>query len=234
MLMFRKTTLLGSCLLLPVVANIVLIDIFYRIDLGAMIVAILMLFALLLILSFHKEELLDAFWRKQPRVAAEPAHRKYGYAKHAVRFLIVAAPAIFTYWVANYNNRAPTLIDGAWDVVSVTPQTNARAAELVTVFFERNRASMCVLKRRDGQYEVHHFEVDGPKQMLTIWEQWRWRGPVIFTGAYEMNGDDLKIHGKFANDATEVTLLLRRRAQIAAAFGEQTASDIDSSLLFRL
>src|SRR5436190_13158380 len=33
LLMFRKTTLLGSCLLLPVVTNIILIDIFYRIAL---------------------------------------------------------------------------------------------------------------------------------------------------------------------------------------------------------
>ena len=235
MLMFRRTTLLGSCLLLPVVANIVLIDIFYRIDLGALIVAILMLFGLLLILSFHKDELLDLFWRKQKQVAAEPrATGRRTYAKHTVRFLIVAAPAIFTYWVANYNNRAPTPIDGAWDVVSVTPQTDARAAAMVTVFFERNRASMCVFRRRDGQYEEHHFEVDRPRQMLTIWEQWLRKGQVIFTGSYEMSGDDLKIHGKFASEATEVTLMLRRRAQTAAVLGEQPFAGLNSSALSRL
>src|SRR2546425_12625108 len=42
LLMFRKTTLLGSCLLLPVVTNIILIDIFYRIALDALLVALLM------------------------------------------------------------------------------------------------------------------------------------------------------------------------------------------------
>jgi hypothetical protein len=225
MLMFRRTALLGSCLLLPVVANIVLIDIFYQIDLGALIVAILMLFGLLLILSFHKEKLLDVFWRKPKQVAAEPANKKHSYAKQAVRFLIVAAPAVFTYWVANYNNRAPTPIDGAWEVMSVTPETDARAAELVTVFFERNRASLCVFKRRDGQYEDHHFEVDGPRQTVTIWEQWLRKGQVIFTGAYELNGDNLKIHGKFANDPTEVMLMLRRRRQIAG-----TGSSLEGAL----
>src|SRR2546426_12506832 len=35
LLMFRKTVLLGSCLLLPIVANIILIGIFYRIAIDA-------------------------------------------------------------------------------------------------------------------------------------------------------------------------------------------------------
>src|SRR5262245_17795233 len=48
-LMFRRTTLIGSCFLLPIVSNILLIDIFYRIDPGAMIVAVLLLFGLVLI-----------------------------------------------------------------------------------------------------------------------------------------------------------------------------------------
>src|SRR5216110_286805 len=42
LLMFRKTTLLGSCLLFPIVTNIVLIDIFYGIDPGALLVALIM------------------------------------------------------------------------------------------------------------------------------------------------------------------------------------------------
>src|SRR2546423_13924738 len=38
LLMFRRTTLLGSCLLLAVITNIILVDIFYQIDIVAPLV----------------------------------------------------------------------------------------------------------------------------------------------------------------------------------------------------
>src|SRR6185436_11199328 len=42
LLMFGRTTLLGACLLLPIIANIILVDIFYVIDPGALLVAVFM------------------------------------------------------------------------------------------------------------------------------------------------------------------------------------------------
>ncbi|HVG28165.1 MAG TPA: hypothetical protein VM864_00445 [Pyrinomonadaceae bacterium] len=48
LLMFRKTTLLGSCILLPVVSNIILVDVFYGIDPGALLVALLIEVALII------------------------------------------------------------------------------------------------------------------------------------------------------------------------------------------
>ena len=214
--MFRKTTLLGSCLLLPVICNIVLVDIFYQIDPGATIVAIGLFFAVLLILSFHREELVNLFWTKQNSVVPdEPASRRRTLARNTVRLLLIVTPAIFTYWVANYNNRLPTPIDGAWDVVSVAPANDVSAGPLATVFFERNRAFMCVFKRRDGQYDRHHFEI-AKNQTLTIWQQWLTKGSVIFTGSYALNNDELTIRGKFANDPQEVILVLKKRHQVAA------------------
>ena len=40
--------------------------------------------------------------------------------RYVALVLLIALPAIFTYWVANYNNRFPTLLDGTWDVVEVS------------------------------------------------------------------------------------------------------------------
>lgn len=218
LLMFRKTTLLGSCLLLPVVANIILIDVFYGIDVGATLVAILIGLALLGILTFHKEELLEVFWRNQNRVFPEHAStRAHVFGKYSIRVLLIVIPAIFTYWVANYNNRMPTPVDGVWEVVSISPPGDSTGATISTIFFERNRASLCVFKRRDGVYEGHHFEVDAQKRTITIWDQWLRKGKVIFDGTFEVNGDDLRVKGKFAEQANEVTINLKRRNQNSAA-----------------
>ena len=217
LLMFRKTTLLGSCVLFPMVANIVLIDLFYGVDLGALLAAILILLALLGIFSFHKEELLKLFWRNQNRVFPGPATPSRTWAKNSVRVLLIAIPAIFMYWVANYNNRLPTPLDGAWDVVSVSPQSDSTSASISTIFFERNRAYMCVFKRRDGKYQEHHFEIDAQKRTITIWNEWLRKGKVIFAGTYEMNGNDLRVTGKFSEPLEETTMVLKRRNQNSAA-----------------
>ncbi len=76
MLMFRRTALIGSCLLLPVVTNIVLVDIFYGVDLGALLVALFIELLLLIILSMHRHELLDFFWTKQNSLFASEPHRR--------------------------------------------------------------------------------------------------------------------------------------------------------------
>jgi len=220
LLIFRKTALLGSVLLLPIISNIVLVNLFYGIDPGALIVALLLFFGVLLIVAFHIEELLELFWRRQNRILPDkPASRRRTFAINTVRVLLIATPAIFTYWVANHVKRRPTPIDGTWEVVSVSPANDADAAPLATAFFERNRAFMCVFKRRDGQYEEHHFEVDAKNQTLTIWQEWLKKGNVVFTGSYELSGDELKIRGRFANEAPqEVILTLRKRNQVAAVF----------------
>jgi hypothetical protein len=127
-----------------------------------------------------------------------------------------ATTEIYTYWVANYNNRLPTLIDGAWDVVSVSPQNEGNGNAPAIVFFERNRAYMCVFKRRDGSYEQHHFEVDENKRTITIWDQWLSKGKQIFAGAYELSGDELRLSGKFVNSTEETILVLKRRNQSSA------------------
>src|SRR5437762_9958483 len=65
LLMFRKTTLLGACILFPVVTNIILVDICFAIDFGALLVAIIIESALIIILAAYKRELVELFWTKQ-------------------------------------------------------------------------------------------------------------------------------------------------------------------------
>ncbi len=212
LLMFPRTALLGSVLLLPIIANIILIDIFYAIDLGALLLAVFLLVALLIILKPHARELYDLFWVKQKSL--EPTKRSPRIAAigtYTVRVLLLVLPALFTYWVANYNNRFPTPIDGTWDVVEVSP--NSERAEEVpdVVFFERNRAYLCVFKRRDGSYEGHHFEVNATDQTIGIWQEWLQKGTKIFDGSYDMTERRLRLQTTSANRAGQIAFVLRRR-----------------------
>ena len=212
LLMFRKTTLLGSCILLPVITNIILVDIFYAIDLGALLVALIIEAILIVILALHKDELVEVFWRKQNGfIASGPSGKLKIYGTYTIRILMILIPAIFTYWVANYNNRLPTPIDGGWTVVERFPHNESTSNALTAIFFERNRAYLCVFKRKDGTYEWHHFEIDSTKGTIKMWEQWLQKGPQIFDGTYEKSDDGLKLKGKFADSSEESLLVMRRR-----------------------
>src|SRR5438045_2371271 len=110
--MFRRTTLLGSCLLVPVIGNIILIDIFYGVHASALVVALIILCALLFILANHFNELLNVFWVKQN--VNFPKTKRHGLVlagKGVFCLLLIFVPYGITYWAANYNNRRPTPID---------------------------------------------------------------------------------------------------------------------------
>ena len=70
LMLFRKTTLLGAALMLPVMANILLINIFIMVnDYGPYVMASLICLSLLAILWHQQAALLSLFWDGQ---AAEP------------------------------------------------------------------------------------------------------------------------------------------------------------------
>ena len=212
LLTFRRTTLLGTCLLLPIMANIILVDVFYAIDLGALLVALFIEVALLTILKPHVMELYDLFWVKQKRqLSTESSARFTIVGKYAVRVLLIVLPALFTYWVANYNNRFPTLLDGAWEVVEVSSNLETTAEIPSVIFFERNRAHLCVFKQRDGSYEWHHFELNPEERTVTIWPRWLQKGSKIYDGHYEISGTRLVLKGRLANRDEDSVMTLRKR-----------------------
>lgn len=211
LLMFRKTTLLGSCLAFPVVTNIILVDIFYAIDVGALLVALVMEGALITIFIMHRKELVDLFWSTQNSLfKSTTSTRAVTAGKYAVRLSMVVLMATFTYWTAHYNNRFPTTLDGTWDVVPAT--SNQQTADTPTVvFFERNRAHLCVFKRSDGSYEWHHFEVNPQARTIAIWQQWLQKGNQIYEGQYDPAGTHLELKRKGANSGEGGVITLTRR-----------------------
>jgi hypothetical protein len=210
--MFRKTTLLGACVLLPAVTNILLVDIFYAIAPDALLVALVVEVALLIILAAHKDELRELFWSRQNSLfPSAPAAAPRRFGKHAVRVLMLLIPAVFTYWVANNNNRRPTPLDGVWDVAEVSQNLASDPGVPTVVFFERNRAFLCVFKFRDGSYKSRHFEVNAGERAMTVWRYWLSKGAKVFDGRYELSGGRLRLSGKFGERAEESSFVLTKR-----------------------
>lgn len=203
LLTFRRTALLGACVLAPVLGNIVLIDVFYGVEPSATLVAIVLLTIMLSLIAARWQDLSALLL---PESEERPETRSL--AKWTVRLAMMAVAFVFTYWLANVNNRNPTPIDGAWDVVGYEPaQPNEQVP--VRVFFEFNRAGMAVLKYADGTYRTHGFDVEASGS-LRLRQQWLGESAEVFRGNYTLSGGDLRIEGTFAGMDRGVFHLQRR------------------------
>src|SRR5262249_26299040 len=71
LLLFRKTALLGAAITLPVMTNIVMINVFFSIAWGALGTSTFIFASMLAVLWHHRQALTAVFWTQQ---AGEPAN----------------------------------------------------------------------------------------------------------------------------------------------------------------
>jgi hypothetical protein len=87
LLLFRKTALLGAALMLPVMTNIVMINVFFHIAWGAMGTSAFIFASMLAVLWHSRQALVCVFWTDQ---AGEPASvRRYHRTIAALVVLLV-------------------------------------------------------------------------------------------------------------------------------------------------
>ena len=165
LLAWPRTSLAGALVLLPVVANIILMDILFGI--GALPASVAILVCLIIVIRPHARRL-----TRTVLLDVDSSRRSVAVRRAAVVAVLAAAWG-FTYWAANHNNRNPTPIDGVWAVED-------GGGPLERVFFEYNRAGMAVFRFEDAD-AVHHFEVDTDGQ-VRVWEEWLEKGPLIYKG----------------------------------------------------
>jgi hypothetical protein len=175
LLVLPRTSLAGALLLLPMFTNIVLIDVFYGVDLGATVVAGLVVISLAAIVQPHARRLLEAVLLDAPRGGA---------IRFVVVSILLAGAWWFTWWTANYNNRVPTPIDGVWSAVS---EPGASPPRWQRMFFERNRAHWVVFRTAAGEDQRHHFEVD-ERGVVRVWQTWLTKGDLIMQGHVRPDG----------------------------------------------
>ena len=124
--------------------------------------------------------------RPNDRNGAAPRSRRR-WAHAVLVALLLAVPASCSYYVANYNNRGPTPLDGAWDVTAGAFQPSGLPGPAERVYFEHNRAYQVVL--RSGQtWQAHHFEVDPATATIRIWRTWLSKGEQLLSGRYDLTG----------------------------------------------
>ena len=204
LLVWPRTALLAALLLLPVFVNIFLVDVFFGIELGATIVAFVMLGCLAAVIAPHSKRLWAA-------VLLDSSPKERRTVRVAAMVLIVGCAFGFTWWAANYNNRFPTPIDGVWVVVPDPAQeASATNVHWQRVFFERNRAHMAVFRSAAGTDRTYHFEVDG-QGIVRIWETWLTKGALIMEGSVDGSGQ-LVLDGRTERHRGRVTLRREKSA----------------------
>jgi hypothetical protein len=109
LLLFRRTTLLGVCILLPVLLNIVLIDIFYGI-LAPLLLAIIFALDLLFLLLLRWKEIVEVFLR----IPASGPGIFRSSLRWVIRCLVIAIPAIYIYSLSK--RISYPVIAGKWNV----------------------------------------------------------------------------------------------------------------------
>ncbi|MDB5147387.1 MAG: hypothetical protein JWQ57_1407 [Mucilaginibacter sp.] len=109
MLLFRRTTLLGTCILLPVMLNIVLINIFYDIDTGAFINSIIITTGLLYLLLLRWSDIKAVFFK-----STDLPPVRLSFVKPVIKLLIIGLAffSIYGYIMSN----PPSVFTGKWKI----------------------------------------------------------------------------------------------------------------------
>jgi hypothetical protein len=176
LLAWPRTSLIGALVLLPMFANIILIDILFGVGISPTIVALLVIGCLIAVIAPHAHRL-------RAVLLLDGLDRRSGL-RAAALLLMLAGAGGFTWWVANYNNILPTAIDGTWAVV---PDEGSSASPWRQVFFERNRAFWVTFRAADGKDEIRHFEVDAAG-VVRVWETWLRKGELLLEGRVGQDG----------------------------------------------
>ena len=117
LLLYRRTTLMGVMILLPVMVNIILINVFYSIAAGAFFNSITYTITLIFLLLVDFDKLKTVFWDLVERLPPVTIGRNW--VKHILRLLPIAtAFGMIYYFVINSKN--DTILKGTWKVESLT------------------------------------------------------------------------------------------------------------------
>lgn len=196
LLLLPRTALLGALILVPVMANVVLTDIFFGI--GALPMSLLLVLLLARIIWPRLNDLREVV------VGARSAEGALGW-RRAVAVALVVISAIAFNGMIRGGTQLDTPVTGVWEIERVGgDQRHPWVGE--RLYLERNRAHMAVLPQElaHGEYP-QHYEVDGLGR-VQILEQWLDpNSPVIMEGEVDESGR-LRLEGTEHSANTGITL----------------------------
>ncbi len=131
LLLFPKTRLLGVFILLPVLINILFINVFYHLNAGALLQSIILTLGVLYLLSLHLREVIAFFFRStrnEPRI------------NNALRLGLFSAILLPLWLVFSVDKTENDELDGSYKVINSWPALS-RSANLASglskVYFDK-------------------------------------------------------------------------------------------------
>ena len=210
LLLFSKTKLTGVFVLLPVMANIVLINICYKMEGGELAHSSILLVSLLYLLFSDYNRLVEFFFRAKNNI---PSLRlKNNLLKNIVRFSALYIPLLLV-WGYHSPEKHPAFY-GKYKVNQLTidsqkmPSPSCKDSVLTLVYLDQN--ADCVFEYNSQQKRlIGNYHLDEVTNKLTV----AWRYPATMhdtlsaTISTSKPGTSLHLSGKMGNQLIEMELV---------------------------
>lgn len=172
LLLFRKARLLGVFILFPVVMNIILIDIFYDVEVGALIQAIVIQLGLLYLMYVERKKVIDCLFNARTEFRQSASGNLW--IKQGVRISAALVPMVACLYLYDYPNRHPE-ITGKYEVAELSVNRKKIdlgncADSMITRVYIDNNHDLVFERNRIGRWQVGHFAYDrSSRDMQVIW-----------------------------------------------------------------
>ena len=208
LLLFRKTRLLGIFTLLPVTVNILLLDIFYDVEAGALIQILFITLGLFYLLLFDYQKVMRFFF-------AEGADGAFVFRnallKNMLRATAVLVPLVLCIVLYDYPNRHPD-ITGKFCVVSQTingktyENVNCSDSLLTLVYFDDKNT--IVLERNSPQnWLVGDFKYNkAARDIKVIWRYPKGFHDTLAATLSPLQNNSMTLSGIMGGDTLRVEL----------------------------
>lgn len=206
LLLFRRTALAGALMMIGLLLNILLLDVFYAIT-GPIPSVLIMLGMCAYILSWHRDALMGVL-RGAAAAVYGRERRSSGAARTAAAWLLRAALVVlpaYAAWQGRRDRARPLPLEGRWAVRSAEGATGASAtsplAAAETIYFERWHGPTAVFRHGDTFIRAA-YTADAAAHTLRIRQDDPLRpsygGALLFEGRYARTGDRVVLDGTAA------------------------------------
>ena len=204
LLLFSRTRLLGVTLLLPVLLNILFINIFYGLNAGATFQSIILSLGLLYLLLLDYRRLIQFFLPSSG--ASEHSGLSVAFRKNGLRFLMIFIPFALTF-AGYYTEIRPQNIRGTY-LLKTAPISDFNNADdgLTKIYFERD--GLCCFVFGTSDKENCRYTYNGKNHEISIQFKGSYNGYGDFTGKAFPSEDGRSLHlvGRMAGEELDLDL----------------------------
>jgi len=208
LLLFRRTTLLGVAILLPVMVNITLINVFYQIAPGAFMNSVLFTLGLFFLLMLRRSALLKVFFRTSDDLPS----LRLGLFKSLGRILAIGTAFSLIYYFVS-SNPASTLA-GKWKVDRMVRNRDTLKADAwfkdstawTTVYMEeRGSVAFCAnpYVYDNGRSVWARFKYDSSRHLLQLIYE---NNDTVNAAVSHYNGRHMELGGIAGKDTIFMSL----------------------------